>query len=178
MLLGFCPASFGVLFCSPVLGCRYTSYHTKLLDWAVSSAPWWKINSFLSEIMVCWSCMEKIIKIKRAFSVIFWASPATRRSFQPLPQHPTVPQQTSDLIHSWQLQMQDVVFQATPLLTISAICCLYVDKHLLIEVATMACRLGANVYCNTCCNRRVGESTWRQLLLIEGVTVASTWHQH
>ena len=24
MLLGFCPASFGVLFCSLVLGCRYT----------------------------------------------------------------------------------------------------------------------------------------------------------
>ena len=34
MLSGFCPASFGVLFCSVVLGCRYT----KLLDRAVSGA--------------------------------------------------------------------------------------------------------------------------------------------
>ena len=33
MLSGFCPASFGVLFCSLVLGCRYT---LKLLDRAVS----------------------------------------------------------------------------------------------------------------------------------------------
>ena len=31
----FCPASFGVLFCSLVLGCRYT---LKLLDRAVSGA--------------------------------------------------------------------------------------------------------------------------------------------
>ena len=33
--------------------------------------PRWKINSFLSEISVCWSCTEKItLKIERAFSVI------------------------------------------------------------------------------------------------------------
>ena len=53
--------------------------------------PRWKINSFLSEISVCWRCTEKIIiQIERAFSVILRASPATRRSFQPSPQHPTV----------------------------------------------------------------------------------------
>ena len=33
--------------------------------------------------------------------------------------------------------MQDGVFQATPLLTLSAICRLHVDKRLLIEVATV-----------------------------------------
>ena len=48
-------------------------------------------------------------------------------SFQPSLQRPTVPQQTSDLIHNWQLQMQDGIFQATPLLTLSAICHLHVD---------------------------------------------------
>ena len=89
--------------------------------------PRWKINSFLSEISVCWSCMEKItIKIERAFFVILRASSAIRRSFQPLPQHPTVPQQTLD----WQLQMQNGVFQATPLLTLSAICHLHVDINI------------------------------------------------
>ena len=53
--------------------------------------PRWKINSFLSEISVCWRCMEKItFQIERAFSVILRASSATRRSSQPSPQHPTV----------------------------------------------------------------------------------------
>ena len=53
--------------------------------------PRWKINSFLSEISVCWRCTEKItIQIERAFSVILRASPATLRSFQASPQHPTV----------------------------------------------------------------------------------------
>ena len=44
--------------------------------------------------------------------------------------------------------MQDGVFQSLPLLTLSSIFCLYVDKRLLIEVATvtLAGRLGANVY--------------------------------
>ena len=57
----------------------------------IRAEPRWKINSFLSEILVCWSCMEKItIKIERAFSVILLASPATRRSFQLSPQLPTV----------------------------------------------------------------------------------------
>ena len=47
--------------------------------------------SCLSQVSVCWSCTEKMtIKIERAFSVILWASPATRRSFQLLPQLPTV----------------------------------------------------------------------------------------
>ena len=36
MLSGFCPVSFGVLFCTLVLGCRYT--HLKLLGRAVSGA--------------------------------------------------------------------------------------------------------------------------------------------
>ena len=37
----------------------------------VMEEPRWKINSFLSEISVCWSCTEKItLKIERAFSVI------------------------------------------------------------------------------------------------------------
>ena len=88
--------------------------------------PRWKINSFLSEISVCWNSAEKItIKIEKAFSVILRALPAIRSSFQPSPQQPTGPQQTSDLIHNWQLQMQDGVFQATPLLTVSPIRRLY-----------------------------------------------------
>ena len=103
--------------------------------------PRWKINSFLSEISVCWSSAEQItIKIERAFSVMLRASPAIRCSFQPSPQHPTGPQQTSDLIHNWQLQMQDGVFHATPLLTVSPIrrlYRLYVDIRLLIEVVTV-----------------------------------------
>ena len=56
--------------------------------------PRWKINSFLSEISVCWRCTEKITIqiefIERAFSVILRASLATRRSSQPSPQHPSV----------------------------------------------------------------------------------------
>ena len=64
--------------------------------------PRWKINSFLSEISVCWSCTEKItIKIERAFSVISVTASSCRRSFQ------QSPQQTQDLMHNWQLQMQD-----------------------------------------------------------------------
>ena len=83
--------------------------------------------------------MEKIIKILRALSIILRASLATRCSFQ------LSPQQTSDLIHNWQLQMQNGVFQALPLLTVSSIHRLYVDKCLLIEVVTVAFdgRLGA-----------------------------------
>ena len=44
--------------------------------------------------------------------------------------------------------MQDGIFQALPLLTVSSIRRLYVDKHLLIEVATVALtsHLGANIY--------------------------------
>ena len=44
--------------------------------------------------------------------------------------------------------MQDGVFQALPLLTVSSIRRLYVDIRLLVEVATVALagRLGANVY--------------------------------
>ena len=115
--------------------------------------------------------MEKMtIKIERVFSVKFRASPAIRRSFQPSPQPPTVLQQTSDLIHNWLLQMQDGIFQATPLLTLLVTCRLHVDIN-------VYCR-GRDVYCNRCCNYRVGESTWSQLLLTEVVTIASTWHQH
>ena len=45
--------------------------------------PRWKINSFLSEISVCWICTEKItLKIERARSVILRASPAICRSVQ------------------------------------------------------------------------------------------------
>ena len=60
--------------------------------WGVyKGTPRWKINSFLSEISVCWRCAEKLtIQIERAFSVILQASLATCRSFQPLPQRPTV----------------------------------------------------------------------------------------
>ena len=43
--------------------------------------------SFLSEVSVCWSCAEKIIKIEGAFSVIL---PATHHSFQQLLQLLTV----------------------------------------------------------------------------------------
>ena len=81
-----------------------------------------KINSFLFEISVCWSCTEKrTIKIERAFSVILRASPATRHNFQLSLQH------TFDSIHNWQLQLQDGIFQALPLLTVSLIRRLYVD---------------------------------------------------
>ena len=53
--------------------------------------PCWKMNSFLSEVLVCWSCTEKItIKIERAFSVILQASSVTSSSFQQSPQLPTV----------------------------------------------------------------------------------------
>ena len=45
--------------------------------------PWWKINSFLSEVTVCWSCMEKItIKMERAFSIILRALLVTHHNFQ------------------------------------------------------------------------------------------------
>ena len=78
--------------------------------------------------------MEKItIKIERAISVYCGprrqpvAASSSRRSFQ------QSLQQTSDLKHNWQLQMQDGVFQAL---------------SLLIEVATivLAGRHDANVY--------------------------------
>ena len=104
-----------------------------------SLTPCWKINSFLSEISACWSYKEKI---ERVFSVILWALPATRRSFQQLPQ------QNSNLMHNWQLQMQDGVFQACH-------CSLFVDlssvcwhKRLLIDISTVALagRLGTIVY--------------------------------
>ena len=42
-------------------------------------------------------------------------------------------------------------------------------KRLLIEGRDVYCR-GHDVYCNRCCNHRVGKSTWRQLLIIEVVT--------
>ena len=51
-------------------------------DKRANGSPCWKINIFLSEISVCWSCTEKIIKIERAFSIILRASQATRHSFQ------------------------------------------------------------------------------------------------
>ena len=38
MLSGFCPARFGLLFCSVVLGCRYTPKSFKLLDRSISGA--------------------------------------------------------------------------------------------------------------------------------------------
>ena len=98
------------------------------------SVPCWKINSFLPEVSVCWRCTEKIIKIERAFSVILRASPATRRSFQQSPQLPAVT--TANL--QFNTQIQDGVFQFLPLLIVSSIHCLYVDKRLLIEVTTVA----------------------------------------
>ena len=30
--LGFCPVRFGVLFCSVILGCRYTPYYISALS--------------------------------------------------------------------------------------------------------------------------------------------------
>ena len=71
--------------------------------------PCWKINSFLSEVSVCWSCTEKIIKIERAFSVILRALPVTRRSFQHFrsfqqsPQLPTVAATSSSCCNLWKL---------------------------------------------------------------------------
>ena len=86
----------------------------------------WKINCFLFEILVCWSCTKKItIKIERAFSIILLALSATRCSFQQWPQLPTVT--VANLRFNKQLQMQDGIFQALPLLTVSSIPRLYVD---------------------------------------------------
>ena len=68
------------------------------------SVQGWKINRFLSEVLVCWSCAEKItIKIERAFSVTLWALPATRRSFQQSPQLPTVTATSSSCCNLQQL---------------------------------------------------------------------------
>ena len=63
-------------------------YMTGKLTLCVTCKPRWQINS--SEISVCWSCVEKIIKIKRALSVILLASPASCHSFQLSLQLPTV----------------------------------------------------------------------------------------
>ena len=58
-------------------------FHHMLSSIFLCVMPWWKINSFLSEISDCWSCTEKIrIKKERAFSIILWASPAICRSLQ------------------------------------------------------------------------------------------------
>ena len=140
----------------------------------------WKINSFLPEVSVCRRCTEKIIKIEKAFSVLLWASQATCRSFQQSPQLPAVTaasssrhsfqqslQQTSNLIHNWQLQMQDGIFQSLPLLTVSSIRRLYVDKRLLIEVVTVAPSHGRvdltpTFISNRGRDRRIGVSTWHQ----------------
>ena len=91
--------------------------------WLVQTAkPRWKINSFLSEISVCWSCTEKItIKTERAFSVILLASPATRRSFQLSPQLPTV--KAANLGFNAQLATANARWRLASLL----IRCLYVD---------------------------------------------------
>ena len=82
----------------------------------------WKINSFLSEISVCWSCTEKItIKIERAFSTILLASPATHRSFQLSPQLPTVT--AANLGFNAQLATANARLRLASL----SIRCLYVD---------------------------------------------------
>ena len=79
--------------------------------------------------------------------------------------------------------MQDGIFQATPLMTIGDLSSACWHKRLLIKVATFINKgrniyyRGRDVYCNRCCNHRVGELTWRQILLIEVVTVALTWRQ-
>ena len=147
------------------------------------SADWprWKINSFLSEISVCWSCMEKImIKIGRAFSVILRASPAIRRSSQPSPQHPTVPSKplikyaigdckckmaSSKPHHCWLYQWFVVCMLTQTFINRGR------DRD-----RDVYCR-GRDVYCNRCCNHRVGELTCHRLLLIKVVTVAPTWRQ-
>ena len=67
------------------------SLHRAPISSHLTVSPSWKINSFLSEVLVCWSFTEKItIKIERAFSIILWASPVTRRSFQQSLQSPAV----------------------------------------------------------------------------------------
>ena len=87
--------------------------------------PRWKINSFLSEISVCWSCAEKItIKIERAFSVILLASPATRRSFQLSLQLPTVT--TANLGFNAQWATANARWHLPSL----SIRCLYVDINI------------------------------------------------
>ena len=93
----------------------------KFYQWFTMS-PRWKINSFLSEISVCWSCTEKItIKIERAFSVILLASPATRSSFQLSPQLPTVT--AANLGFNAQLATANARWRFASL----SIRCLYVD---------------------------------------------------
>ena len=112
--------------------------------------PCWKINSFLSEISVCWSCTKKItIEIEIAFFVILWALPATRRSFQQSSQLPTVAvanlrfnKQLATANARWRLPSPALV---DCVIDSSTVCW---HKHLLIEVVTVALTggLGANVY--------------------------------
>ena len=119
--------------------------------------PRWKINSFISEISVCWRCTEKItIQTERAFSVILRASPATHRSFQPLPQHPTV-------------AAENLRFN-TPLAIANARWRL--PSHTIVDCI---CSVSASVYCNRGCSRLVSESTWLRHLLIEVATATSAW---
>ena len=76
---------------------------SKLLNYRVGNSnltvnPSWKIDNFLSEVSVCWSCTEKItIKIERAFSVTLRASPAIRL------QLPAVAVTSSSWCNLWQL---------------------------------------------------------------------------
>ena len=51
MLSGFCPACFALLFCSQVLGCRYTP------QTAWPSSPWWPVFTWV----MCFSVIFLII---------------------------------------------------------------------------------------------------------------------
>ena len=81
------------------------------------------------------------IQIQRAFSVILRTSPATRCSFQPLPQHPTVaaenlrfntPLATANT--RWRLPSHTIVDCIADSLSVSTVCW---HKRLLIEVVTV-----------------------------------------
>ena len=142
--------------------------------------PWWKINSFLSKISVCWSCTDKNNNSNRKSIFHHIAGlacnpsqlPAIAASSNSAAANLRFNTQWATANARWHLPSHTIVDCIGDL---SSVCWL---KRLLIEVATVACRLGANVYCNGCYNRRFGESTWCQHLLIEVVTVASTWCQH
>ena len=112
----------------PLRSTESTTWSTQQINlWPTSHfRPKWKINSFLSEISVCWSCTEKItIKIERAFSAILLASPATRRSFQLSTRLPTVT--AANLGFNAQLATANARWRLASL----SIRCPYVDKRLL-----------------------------------------------
>ena len=63
------PSIYTIFYLTTTFLKREVFWHSKAY-----SSLYWKINSFLPEVSVCWRCTEKMtIKIERAFSVILRA---------------------------------------------------------------------------------------------------------